>query len=90
MTGLNEACTDCHTDTRVIREYYMVNFDLWRAYGAGKGMLCIGCLEDRIGRQLTHADFTGAPINTDPEDNHWKRSPRLRGRLNTITESVAA
>lgn len=91
MTGLNEACTDCNTNTREAHEYYMVNFDLWRASGAGEGMLCIGCLEDRIGRQLVPGDFIDAPINTDPEDELWERSPRLRNRLNnTITESVAA
>ena len=26
-------------------EYYMVQDDIWKAYGAGKGMLCLGCLE---------------------------------------------
>src|SRR3974390_1908830 len=31
----------------------------------GQEMLCIGCLEKRIGRTLMRCDFTDAPINTD-------------------------
>lgn len=29
----------------------------------GRGFLCIACLEHRLGRQLTRADFTDAPVN---------------------------
>jgi hypothetical protein len=39
------------------------------------GMLCIGCLERRLGRQLTPDDFMAAPINDDP------MASRLRDRL---------
>jgi hypothetical protein len=31
-----------------------------------KGMLCIGCLEHRLGRRLVEDDFNAAPIN-DPD-----------------------
>ena len=87
----SEFCALCEVNTREIHEYYMVHADIWQKHGAGYGMLCVGCLEDRMGRRLSAEDFTDAPVNTDPEDNHWKRSPRLRDRLNnTITESVAA
>jgi len=41
-------------------------------------ILCIGCLEKRIGRTLCRADFTGAPVN-DP--NRFQLSDRLRDRL---------
>lgn len=37
--------------------------------------LCIGCLEVRLGRMLTPADFTNVPVN-DPTWRH--RTPRLR------------
>ena len=36
------SCEDCEFN---YDEYYMVQDDIWKAYGAGKGMLCIGCLE---------------------------------------------
>lgn len=78
---MNEICAGCGVDTREIHEYYMVLHTLWSAHGAGRRMLCIGCLEDRLGRALTPEDFTGAPINTDPEDALWQRSDRLRNRL---------
>ena len=45
------------------------------------GFLCIGYLENRIGRKLHLADFTEAPVN-DP-DHSWNirrlRSRPLRG-----------
>jgi len=41
----------------------MVQHRLWTKYGAETGMLCIGCLEKRMGRQLCAKDFTNYPIN---------------------------
>ena len=61
----------------MINEYYSVHDAIWDAAGMQRddGMLCVGCLEARLGRQLTHADFDDAPINT------FDCSPRLRDRL---------
>lgn len=56
-------CIDCTVNTFENDEYYMVQFELWETYGVEEGMLCIGCLEDRMGRQLTSEDFIEAPIN---------------------------
>jgi len=44
------------------------------------GLLCIGCLERRLGRRLTPADFTDAPAN-DPSDRDSGRSRRFLDRL---------
>jgi hypothetical protein len=33
-------CEDCGSD---YDEYYMAQNDIWKTYGAGDGMLCIGC-----------------------------------------------
>lgn len=44
----------------------------------GQEILCIGCLEQRIGRTLMACDFTDAPVN-DPNDNEM--SARLCGRI---------
>jgi hypothetical protein len=69
-------CVDCHADTLDLNEYYSVRTALWHQHGAGDSMLCIGCLETRLGRPLNRRDFTDAAINADPS-----RSPRLRAAL---------
>jgi hypothetical protein len=67
-------CVDCHVDTLEAGEFYMVRDDVWPLDARG-GMLCVGCLEERIGRRLTPADFTDAPIN-----RLGRNSTRLRAR----------
>lgn len=70
-------CVDCRMET-FPSEHYMVHDDLWPTeVGRNGGMICIGCLEQRLGRQLTAADFTAAPINTP---DTWT-SARLKDRL---------
>jgi hypothetical protein len=47
-------CHDCHRDIGV--EYnYWVQDDVWP--DPDPGLLCVACLEDRIGRRLRHEDF---------------------------------
>ena len=75
-------CLDCKEETifRADRadEYYMIHDALWlQAHPARKGKLCIGCLEQRLGRRLTPADFTDAPVNKPGRSN----SRRLNSRL---------
>jgi hypothetical protein len=72
-------CVDCGRNTGQIQEYYMVNDRLWdKTAGKDKDkMLCIGCLEKRLGRKLTPADFTDAPVN----GGFMPQSARLRERL---------
>jgi hypothetical protein len=51
-------------DTGKEHEYYYIHVSLWLSVvGSKKGMLCIGCLENRLGRVLTPGDFTNAYIN---------------------------
>ena len=52
-------CVDCGKDTHG-GEYYMVWDEVWEASGMTPdgGMLCLPCLERRIGRHLTPDDFT--------------------------------
>lgn len=71
-------CVDCQVNTSDLGEYYMVSDAIWAATGLDDdgGMLCIGCLESRIGRKLTPADFSDALINVMTQ-----QSPRLRARL---------
>jgi hypothetical protein len=76
------ACVDCKGCTYDNDEYYMVHDDLWQTAGMDQGMLCIGCLETRLGRRLDSRDFTHYPINTSPA---FKRSERLKSRLGITT-----
>lgn len=74
-------CMDCGVCTNCNGEYYMVHDEIW--YSAitvmDRGhMLCIGCLEQRLGKLLTKDDFTDAPVNS-----MWLEwgSTRLKDRL---------
>jgi len=74
-------CVDCKVDTHKIHEYYMVKPEIWSESGMKyhDGMLCIGCLENRLHRKLIRDDFDlTLPINTIS----WnKTSERLKDRL---------
>lgn len=72
-------CIDCKVDTSRIGEFYFISTALWvEAVGSIQGMLCVGCLERRIGRKLCASDFTDAYINR----TSWgSKSKRLLSRL---------
>jgi hypothetical protein len=73
-------CLDCGADTCAIKEYYVVTDDVWLAANPDNhGMLCIGCLENRLGRKLRPDDFTDCPLNACK--SHRTASPRLLDRL---------
>lgn len=58
-------CEDCGCDTGKMKEFYFIHTHLWLSVTSSiNGMLCIGCLEIRLGRQLAPADFTDASINS--------------------------
>jgi hypothetical protein len=72
-------CLDCGINTDAIDEYYMLRNEVWAQANPGiDGQLCIGCVEHRLGRTLTAADFTDKRINTSTT---LRRSPRLIDRL---------
>lgn len=73
-------CLDCKIDTGKIGEHYFIVTHLWmQLVGSNKGMLCVGCLESRLGRKLNSTDFTDCHIN-NPKLNSM--SVRLLNRLN--------
>jgi hypothetical protein len=79
-------CLDCESDTLEIDEYYMVQNSIWNhVVPDDSGMLCIGCLETRLGRILTQADFTDAPVNSSWDSS---KSPRLKARLDDLVCAV--
>jgi hypothetical protein len=67
-------CQDCDVDTVEVGEYYMVHDGVWPIDPQG-GVLCIRCLEGRIGRRLVPEDFLDCPLNSSC------RSERLASRL---------
>jgi hypothetical protein len=83
MSRLHFACLDCGVDTGRINEYYMVTDEAWlSANPLEDGMLCIGCLEGRLGRRLTPEDFTRCPLNTNHTISRGHpKSERLLERL---------
>jgi hypothetical protein len=63
----------------------MVHWNVWRQAKKKPGerlhYLCIGCLELRLGRQLTGADFTDCPLNKMQAKGDDPDGARLRARL---------
>lgn len=74
------ACQDCGHHTLLMDEYYMVHDDLWWSFVDDEVMLCVGCLEGRIGRRLESDDFIECPLN----DGFFPQSLRLRHRLQLV------
>jgi hypothetical protein len=70
-------CIDCGKNTQG-GEYYMVYNEIWAASGVAPhgGMLCLACLERRIGRPLTMGDFTSIV----PSLECWERHIAQRDR----------
>lgn len=67
-------------------EYYMLKDSVWKqVHDSERGMLCIGCLETRLGRKLIPLDFAVVPLN-DPKHAFAPRSQRLQDRLTSTKE----
>jgi hypothetical protein len=72
-------CMTCGVNTSEIHEYYMLIDQTWLQanHDSHEGMLCIGCVEARLGRMLRPSDF----------DQYWMdqftgpRSVRLYTRM---------
>lgn len=88
--GKPTSCDDCAIDvtpydedgrpTEGAWEWYMVRNDVWEAASRDDEparILCIGCLEQRIGRHLRPDDFADLPLN----ELGGLESPRLLDRL---------
>jgi hypothetical protein len=62
---------------RVWKQAWAGRLKPWHAL-PGQQILCIGCLEKRLGRTLVPSDFIKAPVNDPAEFSH---SDRLLNRL---------
>jgi hypothetical protein len=82
---------DCGANTHTADEYYMVHNELWRSVvSEPRGNLCVGCLEVRLGRELTRSDFTNCLINNPAVATWFQYSERLLSRLNDTRDVDAA
>jgi hypothetical protein len=81
-------CQDCGHDCREMGELYMVYHDVWEKAlrHSTAQMLCVGCIEQRLGYTLNNSDFMKAcPQNMDWGSHGlgkpYHQSLRLRKRL---------
>ena len=82
----NFICLDCGVNTDEIGEYYMLTNEVWKeAVPDLVGMLCINCVELRLGRQLWPEDFMDSPINYF----HSRLSARVLSRFCGIPDEEA-
>lgn len=59
-------CLDCGVNTGLAEEYFMLRHELWRRLVGRRdrgGMLCLRCVELRLGRGLCGKDFLQVPVN---------------------------
>ena len=63
-------CDDCGMLTApdgAPDEWYTVLDDVWISAGlTSDAILCVGCLEQRLGRQLSRRDFEAVPASPRP------------------------
>src|SRR6516165_11571177 len=82
-------CVDCGLGCNAAHEWYRVCDRVWELAWRGRRKpwqilvpgqmaLCIGCLENRLGRTLCARDFTDAMVNDPNKENV---SERIRQRL---------
>jgi hypothetical protein len=82
--GVGTDCADCGVTCSAIHEFpFMVWDELWISLFSCEQestakVLCVGCTEARLGRELVKADFNDALCNR----SHW-HSPRLMARLSS-------
>ena len=61
----NPNCLDCGVDILEIKEFYMIHDELWAQINPQlEGLLCIGCVEKRLGRKLKPEDFPSYEANS--------------------------
>lgn len=55
-------CLSCRNDTRY--EHFFLKDEIWfKVHNSKSGMMCINCIEIRLGRKLNKSDFTDCYIN---------------------------
>lgn len=77
-------CMDCKRDTLKIDEYYTLKDAVWAEANPDiDGMLCVACVEARLGRPLQSSDFPqDVPLNEEVRSGLSKGSPQLLEAMN--------
>lgn len=57
----------------------LVDSTWYLIHNSERGMLCVGCIESRLDRQLDASDFNNSYLNTS---RSFERSARLLDRMN--------
>ena len=80
----NTLCADCCRPTTDEGHGYVLRDALWAAFGVGRDLLCLHCLERRMGRFLMLEDFQeGVPLNEQNALVATLRRRERRGRTAT-------
>jgi len=68
-------CLDCDIDIHVIGHYCMLTAPVWAQTGLGPegGLLCLDCIEARIGRPLRYTDFRKCDVKGPRAVTHFYR-----------------
>ena len=63
-------CKCCGKSTLTNRDYYMLEDKLWLELNNGKyeGMMCMDCVESKLGRKIAIKDLAPVPLNMINED----------------------
>ena len=75
-------CMDCEKHESEFDEYYMVKNEIWASVvfpSEWYMLLCIDCLESRLGRYLRREDFMNVEVNdyNHCKQHSWKQQWRL-------------
>jgi hypothetical protein len=79
-------CLDCHQDLAKMEELFIFDIKVWNKAVGRKDrhkFLCVGCLEDRLGRRLRPEEFPDCEENTTP---CLFRSHRLIDRMTWLRD----
>lgn len=60
----------------------LVDSTWYLIHNSAKGMLCVGCIESRLGRRLVPSDFNDSYLN---RSKSFQRSARLLDRMTNGT-----
>ncbi len=77
-------CSDCgwKINTSEHKEWFMLEDSLWESFRGSPRVLCVGCVEERLERRLTVADFDwDIPLNQEIVSGDFSASKRLLSRM---------
>jgi hypothetical protein len=92
MNRNNWLCLDCGKNTFENNEdYYMLRNRLWRRLVPREerhGMLCLACVEGRLGRPLTPADFRNRATEDGPDPEDQPMQEEDYGIIDSLTPEM--